>query len=91
MLVVTRKRGQSIIIGDRIKVTVVAIGEDQVRVGIEAPPEIAVYREELYEAIRRENLEAARAPLSSSEVNLPQPVPRAEGVSPPGGRRDDRG
>lgn len=90
MLVVTRKCGQSIIVGDRIKVTVVAIGVDQVRVGIEAPPDIAVYREELYQAIKRENVEAARVSLSSAEASLPQPLPRVEDVSPLNGRGDDR-
>jgi carbon storage regulator len=83
MLVVTRKRGQSIIVGDNVRVTVVAIGEDQVRVGIEAPPEIAVYREELYEAIKRENLEAARTSLPSPAADLPKPSQSPKKSLPP--------
>ena len=47
MLVLSRKLGEKITIGDRIVVTVVKLGNGQVRLGIEAPPEIAVFREEI--------------------------------------------
>lgn len=47
MLVLTRKVGESLIIGDRIRITVVKVYEGQVRLGVEAPPDVAVYREEL--------------------------------------------
>ena len=47
MLVLSRKLGERIMIGDRIVVTVVKLGNGQVRLGIEAPPEIAVFREEI--------------------------------------------
>lgn len=47
MLVLSRKLGERILIGDRIVVTVVKLGPGQVRLGIEAPPEIAVFREEI--------------------------------------------
>lgn len=47
MLVLTRKRGESIVSGDSIRITVVSVGEWQVRLGIEAPPDVTVYREEL--------------------------------------------
>ena len=55
MLVLSRQRDESIFIGDNIKITVVDIRGDKVRLGIEAPTEIPVHRQEVYEAIQREN------------------------------------
>ena len=53
MLVLTRKRDEQIMIGDNITVTVVEIRGDKVRLGIEAPVEVPVHRQEVYEAIQR--------------------------------------
>lgn len=53
MLVLSRKVGERILIGDKITVTVVKIGHGGVRIGIEAPPELAVVREELAEELKR--------------------------------------
>lgn len=58
MLVLSRQRDESIIIGDNIVITVVDIRGDKVRLGIQAPTEIPVHRQEVYEAIQRENLRA---------------------------------
>ncbi len=58
MLILTRKSGQSIIIGDRIEVRVVSIDGQTVRLGVEAPRELPVYRSEIYRAICEENLQA---------------------------------
>ena len=60
MLVLSRQRDESIVIGDNVVVTVVDIRGDKVRLGIDAPSEIPVHRREVYEAICRENLRAAR-------------------------------
>lgn len=60
MLVLSRQRDESIIIGDNIVVTIVDIRGDKVRLGIEAPTEIPVHRREVFEAIQRENAQAAR-------------------------------
>lgn len=60
MLVLSRQRDESIMIGDTIVVTIVDIRGDKVRLGINAPPEIPVHRQEVYEAIQRENLRASR-------------------------------
>jgi carbon storage regulator len=60
MLVLSRQRDETIMIGDDIEVTVVDIRGDKVRLGITAPKEISVHRKEVYDAIRRENREAAQ-------------------------------
>ena len=60
MLVLTRRPGESIIVGKDIVITVLEIKGGQVRIGIDAPREIQVHREEVYEQVRQENLEAVR-------------------------------
>jgi len=60
MLVLSRQRDETIMIGDDIEVTVVDIRGDKVRLGINAPREISVHRKEVYDAIRRENRAAAQ-------------------------------
>lgn len=61
MLVLTRKVGESIVIGQDIEVTVLEVRGEQVKLGIRAPRSIAVHRKEVYLAIRAENREAARS------------------------------
>ena len=60
MLVLSRHRDESIIIGDDIVVTIVDIRGDKVRLGINAPTDVPVHRQEVYEAIQRENRKAAQ-------------------------------
>jgi carbon storage regulator len=60
VLVLSRQRDESIMIGDNIVITVVDIRGDKVRLGISAPTEIPVHRQEVYEAIQRENLRASQ-------------------------------
>ena len=60
MLVLSRQRDETIMIGDDIEVTVVDIRGDKVRLGINAPKEISVHRKEVYEAIKKENKAAAQ-------------------------------
>ena len=55
MLVLTRQLDESIMIGDKVVVTIVDIRGDKVRLGIQAPNEVPVHRQEVYDAIRREN------------------------------------
>lgn len=59
MLVLARKVGQSVVIGDSIEILVIEVRGDQVRLGIEAPKSIPVHRKELLEQIRAENIRAA--------------------------------
>ena len=60
MLVLSRTRDESIIIGDNVVVTIVDVRGDKVKLGIEAPQDVSVHRREVYEAIRRENQQAAK-------------------------------
>ena len=59
MLILTRKLGERITIGDDISVTLLEIKGSQVRLGIEAPKGIGIYRQEVYERIRQQNLKAS--------------------------------
>ena len=61
MLVLTRKLGENIRIGDAVKITVLEVRSGQVKLGIEAPPEVKVHREEIYVRIQEENRKAAAA------------------------------
>ena len=79
MLVLSRQRDESIIIGDNIVITVVDIRGDKVRLGINAPTEIPVHRQEVYEAIQREkargdNGEAAGEVKPVRPVRGPRPA-----------------
>ena len=77
MLILARKPNESIIIGDQIEISIIDIKGDQVKIGITAPKSIKVYREEVYRAIQRENMEAAKA---KPEVlpNLDNLIPKKE-------------
>lgn len=80
MLVVSRKIGERILIGDKISVTLVKIGNGGVRIGIEAPPEMAIVREELVKQLRRaEQLavdHAEQIGLQSAQ-HLPEAEPKS--------------
>ncbi len=66
MLVLSRHRDESIMIGDEIVVTIVDIRGDKVRLGIDAPQDIPVHRQEVYDAIQRENRKAMRVQPSDT-------------------------
>jgi carbon storage regulator len=68
MLVITRKSGEGICLGDDVKITVLEITGSTVRLGIEASREIPVYREEIWEAVKAEN----RAAAESNIKDLPK-------------------
>ena len=61
MLILTRKTGEGLFIGDDIRIMVLEIRGKQIRLGIEAPPAVVVLREEIYRRIQEENLQAAGA------------------------------
>jgi carbon storage regulator len=83
MLILTRKVGESITIGDDIKITVLGIQGQQVRLGIVAPQKIAVHREEIYLKIQQENKKAAQTPKEDVD-NLAAAIrsKQLEGSSP---------
>lgn len=87
MLVLSRQRDETIMIGDEIEISVVDIRGDKVRLGISAPTRIAVHRKEVYEAIRKENAQAARLGATAlgalAQTVLPGPARRqATGATP---------
>ncbi len=55
MLILTRRVGESLIIGDNVNVTVLGVKGNQVRIGVNAPKDVSVHREEIYERIRKEH------------------------------------
>lgn len=65
MLILTRKLGESVVIGDNIKITVVGIGKQQVKLGVNASKNVVIHREEIYNKIKEENKLS-----SSSIINL---------------------
>jgi carbon storage regulator len=77
MLILARRIGESIMIGDQVELSVVDIKGDQVKLGIKAPSQVKVYRKEVYAAIQEENRAAAAA--------APQSLPKLEGLISPGG------
>lgn len=75
MLVLSRQRDETIMIGDDIEITIVDIRGDKVRIGITAPTKIPVHRKEVYDAIKRENREAAKI----KPEDLPRETPPRPG------------
>ncbi len=75
MLILTRRVGETVMIGDEVTITVLGVKGNQVRIGINAPKNVAVHREEIYERIKREQ----RAASTNGEP--PKPVPS---FAPPG-------
>ncbi|MBS1963422.1 MAG: carbon storage regulator CsrA [Bdellovibrionales bacterium] len=69
MLVLTRKLGESIAIDDHIKIVVVQIKGKQVRLGIQAPKETKIHREEVYSAIQDQNKQAAKTSVAVNQVS----------------------
>ncbi len=59
MLVLSRKKDEAIIIGDDIKITIVDVKRDKVKLGIDAPRSISVHREEIYDIIQQEKIQSA--------------------------------
>jgi carbon storage regulator len=81
VLVFTRKRNETIMIGDGIEVRVLRIGREGVRLGVTAPPSVPVHRREVYDLIREENRRAAGA--TPSVARLRERLQRSTGATVP--------
>lgn len=68
MLVLTRRPGESIVIGQNVIITVIEIKGGQVRIGIDAPRDVQVHREEVYEQVRQENIAAVASSNQAKEA-----------------------
>jgi carbon storage regulator len=68
MLVFTRKKGESLVIGNEIEVTILNVGSGNVKVGIKAPRHISVHRHEVFETIRKENLAASQSQIPEADI-----------------------
>jgi len=75
MLVLTRKPRQQIMIGDNVVINIVEVQGDNVRIAIDAPRDIKIYRGEIYRAIQEENKKAV---LNAGEIDFSQILPRSD-------------
>jgi carbon storage regulator len=79
MLILTRRPGERVVIGEDVLVTVMAVSGHTVRLGIEAPSGVPIYREEIWLAVREENRAAAEASADA----LPSSPPQSPAAAPP--------
>ena len=68
MLILTRRIGETVVIGDDVDITVLGVKGNQVRLGVKAPKEVSVHREEIYERICRENDQQADGQMKVTEI-----------------------
>lgn len=68
MLILTRRVGETVMIGNEVTVTVLGVKGNQVRIGVNAPKDVAVHREEIYERIRREEDQEGKSPGPATEI-----------------------
>ena len=72
MLILTRRVGETLMIGDEVTVTVLGVKGNQVRIGVNAPRDVAVHREEIYDRIKREQGEGIPASGSNGQDSHPE-------------------
>ncbi len=69
MLVLSRKKGESVMIGDQVEIVVLSVEGDAVKIGINAPKQMEIYRKEIYEAILNSNQEAAQSQIDLNQLS----------------------
>ncbi|MGC8541489.1 MAG: carbon storage regulator CsrA [Phycisphaerae bacterium] len=82
MLVLSRQRDESIMIGDNIEITIVDIRGDKVRLGINAPNTVPVHRKEVYQAIQRERSAPPKAAAGTTAAEHPAPASSVHAAQP---------
>ena len=70
MLALTRKKGEALVIGNNVEITVLEVKGDQVKIGIQAPKDVSIYRKEIYIQIQKENEESMKNNRNTFDVNL---------------------
>lgn len=83
MLVLSRKLEESIMIGDKIEIKVIAVHGETVKLGITAPRDIPVHRKEVYDEIEKENIRAAATGVSVEKIDLLQHIFNDESLLKP--------
>jgi len=72
MLILTRKLGESIIIDDNVQISVIEINKNNIKIGVNAPRDLPIYREEVYLKIKEENAQASSSGIIDFEISLVQ-------------------
>lgn len=84
MLILTRKPGERVVIGENVLVTVMGVSGHTVRLGIAAPEGVSIYREEIWLAVKEENRAAAESAAELPDAPVPGKLPGRQGAQSPG-------
>ena len=87
MLVLSRKLNETILIGDNIRVTLLGITGDKIKIGVDAPKDVKVFREELLEATKSTNKQALDAPIVSFDLSKIKKTTEAAPTETPNGEK----
>jgi carbon storage regulator len=71
MLILSRKSGEKIVVGDDVIISVIEVRGDQIKLGIEAPRHVKVYRQEVFDSIQEENRRAAEGAMQLPAIDIP--------------------
>lgn len=88
MLILTRRVGETVMIGNDVTVTVLGVKGNQVRVGVNAPRDVAVHREEIFERIKREEHDGGSGSATTATTSTTRTAPRGNGLATSAVERD---
>ncbi len=80
MLILTRRAGETLMIGDNVSITVLGVKGNQVRIGVNAPKDVSVHREEIYQRIQREKTHHGATGTFEDEDNFGNQIPRKSDI-----------